>query len=89
MANKSAGVGTIRVWVEDFRALTVSSGRRECKPIRDLSTGTRLYATSMGGGLRGPVQYSAMLGTINDVHCWEWVLRDNSNSAMRLLPCRT
>lgn len=88
VANESEGLGTIRVWVEAFRALTVTSGRRECKVIMEIASGsgTRLFAESMGGGMRGPVQYQGVL-TNSDVRCWDWVLRDSSNSEIHLVPC--
>jgi hypothetical protein len=86
VANESEGVGTIRVYVETFRALTVASGRRECRPILEISSGTRLFAQSMGGGMRGPVQYEGVI-TNSDVRCWDWVLRDSSSSEIHLVPC--
>lgn len=86
VANESEGVGTIRVWVESFRALTVASGRRECKAILELSSGTRLFARSMGGGMGGPVEYQGVI-TNSTVRCWDWVLRDSSASEIHLVPC--
>lgn len=86
VANESEGVGTIRVWVDDFRTHTVSSGRRECRAIRDSSAGSRLYAESMGGGNRGPIQYNGEI-RMGGVDCWDWVLRDSVTSEIRLVPC--
>ena len=85
VANLSEGVGTIRVWVDDFRTHTVSSGSRVCRAIRSSSAGARLYAESIGGGLRGPVRYQGQLQS-GSVRCWEWVVRDAL--ALRLAPCR-
>jgi hypothetical protein len=86
VANESASVGTIRVYVESFRALTVHSGRRGCRQIRQVANGARLYAESIGGGLRGPVRYQGEIRS-TDIRCWEWVLRDSPTSEIRLLPC--
>jgi hypothetical protein len=86
VANRSESLGTIRVWVDQVRTLTVSSGRRECKPIRRVSTPLRLFAESMGGGMGGPVRFQAEI-TRMDAPCWEWVLGNSSTSEIRLLPC--
>jgi hypothetical protein len=86
VANESEGVGTIRVWVDDFRTHTVSSGGRECKTIRETASGARLRAESMGGGNRGPVQYQGEI-RMSGVRCWDWVLRDSFASEIRLVPC--
>ena len=83
--NQGEGVGTIRVWVDDFRTHTVSSGSRECRAIRSSSAGARLYAESIGGGMRGPVRYQSELQS-GSIRCWEWVVRDAL--ALRLVPCR-
>lgn len=87
VSNQSDAVGTIRVWVDDFRTHTVSSGRRVCKPIRNTARGAHLYAESIGGGLRGPVRYENEL-TGGAIRCWDWVLRDALASQIRLMPCR-
>ena len=86
VANESEGVGTIRVWVDDFRTHTVSSGRRECRTIRETASGSRLYAESMGGGNRGPIQYNGEI-RMSGINCWDWVLRDSVASEIRLVPC--
>jgi len=84
--NLSEAVGTIRVWVDDFRTHTVSSGKRVCRTIRETSAGSTLRAESFGGGIRGPVQYASFLNT-SDVDCWDWILRDSAASEARLVPC--
>jgi hypothetical protein len=86
VANESASVGTIRVYVESFRALTVQSGRTECRQIREVANGSRLRAESIGGGLRGPVRYQGEIRS-TDIRCWQWVLRDSPTSEIRLVPC--
>jgi hypothetical protein len=72
--------------VENFRALTVQSGRRVCRPIRGIAAGSHLRAESIGGGLRGPVRYQGEIRS-TDIRCWEWVLRDSPTSEIRLIPC--
>jgi hypothetical protein len=84
VANESASVGTIRVYVGRFRALTVASGARECRQVN--ATGASLRAESVGGGMRGPVRYQGEISP-TDIRCWEWVLRDSSTSEIRLQPC--
>jgi hypothetical protein len=84
VANESASVGTIRVYVGRFRALTVASGSRQCRQID--ATSARLSAESVGGGMRGPVRYQGEITSTN-IRCWEWVLRDSSTSEIRLIPC--
>lgn len=85
VSNLSEGVGTIRVWVDDFRTHTVSSGNRVCRAIRSSSAGVYLYAESVGGGMRGPVRYESQLQS-GSVRCWDWVVRDAL--ALRLVPCQ-
>lgn len=85
--NQSDGVGTIRVWVDDFRTHTVPSGSRVCKQIRNTAAGAQLYAESIGGGLRGPVRYQYDLRGAG-IRCWDWVLRDALASQIRLMPCK-
>lgn len=85
--NQSDGVGTIRVWVDDFRTHTVPSGSRVCRQIRNTAAGAQLYAESIGGGLRGPVRYQSDLHG-SGIRCWDWVLRDALASQIRLRPCK-
>jgi hypothetical protein len=86
VTNRSESVGTIRVWVEQVRTLTVGSGRRECKPVHRVTVPLNLRAESMGGGLGGPIRYDAQI-TSQEASCWEWVLGNASTSEIRLFPC--
>lgn len=86
VANRSSSAGTIRVWVDDFRALTVSSGKRECRVIREVNTSMRLVAESMAGGFAGTTKYQGEIRSMG-IRCWDWVLRDGSTSEIRLVPC--
>jgi hypothetical protein len=86
VANRSESVGTIRVWVEQVRTLTVGSGRRECKPIHRVALPMNIHAESMGGGMGGPIHYDTQITNLN-VACWEWTLRNSSTSEIRLMPC--
>src|SRR5690606_13130441 len=86
VTNESAGAGTIRVWVDNFRALTVSSGKRECRQVREVNTSMRLFAESMAGGFAGTTKYEGETRSMG-IRCWDWVLRDGSTSEIRLVPC--
>ena len=86
VANRSSSAGTIRVWVDDFRALTVSSGKRECRRIREVNSVTRIFAESMAGGFAGTTKYEGEIRSMG-IRCWDWVLRDGSTSEIRLVPC--
>jgi hypothetical protein len=86
VANRSSSAGTIRVWVDDFRALTVSSGKRECRQIREVHAEMRLFAESMAGGFAGTTKYQGEIRSMG-IRCWDWVLRDGSTSEIRLVPC--
>ena len=86
VANRSSSAGTIRVWVDDFRALTVSSGKRECRQIREVNASMRLFAESMAGGFAGTTKYEGEIRSMG-IRCWDWVLRDGSTSEIHLVPC--
>lgn len=86
VANRSSSAGTIRVWVDDFRALTVSSGKRECRQIREVNAEMRLFAESIAGGFAGTTKYQGSIRSMG-IRCWDWVLRDGSTSEIRLVPC--
>ena len=86
VANQSSSAGTIRVWVDDFRALTVSSGKRECRQIREVHAATQLFAESTAGGFAGTTKYQGEIRSMG-IRCWDWVLRDGSTSEIRLVPC--
>lgn len=84
--NESSSAGTIRVYVDDFRALTVDSGKRQCKLINEVAQGTRLFAESTAGGFAGTTKYQGEIRSMG-IRCWDWVLRDGSTSEIRLVPC--
>jgi hypothetical protein len=86
VANESSSAGTIRVYVDDFRALTVESGRRQCRRIDDVAQGTRLFAESTAGGFSGTTKYQGEIRSMG-IRCWDWILRDGSTSEIRLVPC--
>lgn len=86
VSNESASAGTIRVWVDNFRALTVGSGKRECRRVREVSTTMQLFAESMAGGFAGTTKYQGEIRSMG-IRCWNWVLRDGSTSEIRLVPC--
>lgn len=86
VSNESSSAGPIRVWVDEFRALTVGSGKRECHRMPEISSPTRLYAVSTAGGWAGPTRYEGEISNMG-IRCWDWVLRDGSTSAIRLVPC--
>ena len=69
-----------------FRALTVTSGRRECRQIREVNASMRLFAESMAGGFGGTTKYEGEIRSMG-IRCWDWVLRDGSTSEIRLVPC--
>jgi hypothetical protein len=87
VANQSSSAGTIRVWVENFRALTVSSGKRECRHIREVNYATQIFAESMAGGFAGTTKYQGEIRSTVDIRCWDWILSDWSTSEIRLVPC--
>ena len=86
VANESASAGSIRVWVNEFRAMTVSSGRRQCRRIREVNSAMRVFAESTAGGFAGTTTYQGEIRSTG-IRCWSWILRDGSTSEIRLVPC--
>lgn len=86
VANESYTAGSIRVWVDSFRAMTVASGKRECRQFREVNRATRLIAEGTAGGLAGTTRYEGEISSMG-IRCWNWVLRDGATSEIRLVPC--
>ena len=86
VSNESASGGTIRVWVDNFRALSVASGKRECRRVREVNSSMQLFAESTAGGFAGTTKYEGEIRSMG-IRCWDWILRDGSTSQIRLVPC--
>jgi hypothetical protein len=64
----------------------VQPGEQVCKPVIATGPAIELRATTMGGGVAGPLSYATRLD-VGGSSCWRWRLTDAPASAVDLMPC--
>jgi hypothetical protein len=84
--SNNAVMGTLRVWTEQYgRTHNVRDGGRVCRQIGEGTMPVRVFAETIGGGMRGPARGQATLPA-QPGECWIWDFRGVADYD-NLLPC--
>ena len=83
--NETVGYGSLIANAGPIR-FNVLAGQEQCRNVSDTGPGIQLTAVTTGGGVLGPLSYSATLRPAGS-QCWRWNLTNTASSSLDLEPC--